>query len=212
MVTQDRQYFPSRGGSSGYRWNRLRHGGIAPTLYALDLADGEEHWTLRFADESVGAAPDVTYHAPTIYDGTVYVGTETGGVYAVSASGEQRWAVSPVGHVTGSLAVDASGIYVPGEETFAKVTVDTPEATDWTAAMTGGTRSPTLADNYIVGADEDTVWARTKEDGEFVWSRDPEFRSRDDVRYTGKPKAPILNGGVVYATSNAGRISALGPG
>lgn len=190
-------------------------GGQPPTLYALDIATGEERWAVTLAAESVGVPDDVTYHAPTVYDNAVYVGTKAGGVYAVSTSGDYRWAATPVADVTASLAVDTSGIYVPGEGTFSKLLFDTPETPEWTVEVHDGrqqprSRTPTLTDDLVIGADDEVAWARTKDDGELIWSYQPESRSRGDVTYGGDPTDPILHDGVVYVTSNAARMYALG--
>jgi DNA-binding beta-propeller fold protein YncE len=55
-------------------------GGAFPTLYAVDAASGEERWHVDL-DGTVGAAPIVS-------GGIIYVGTETGSLYALGERGE----------------------------------------------------------------------------------------------------------------------------
>ncbi|EMA59662.1 PQQ enzyme repeat domain protein [Halorubrum lipolyticum DSM 21995] len=76
------------------------------TFYALDAGSGEEVWTY-----DVG---DMVWSSPTLAFDTVYFGDWNGIVHAVdAASGEAEWTADPFArYISGSVAVDDSGVYV----------------------------------------------------------------------------------------------------
>lgn len=75
------------------------------TVYALDVADGTEHWTV----DTGGPVRS----SPTVVAETVYVGSASGTVYALDvADGTERWTVDTDGDVLGTPAVTS----VPGRD------------------------------------------------------------------------------------------------
>ncbi len=76
-------------------------------VYALNK-DGSEKW--RFSHKLPSGSNETFSHPPTLgRDGTVYVGTEEGGFFAINLNGSLKWRVSVGGYVGIAPNVDNNG-------------------------------------------------------------------------------------------------------
>ena len=80
-------------------------------LYALDIRDGRRLWTCPLGQRCLLKQLDnwdVFHSSPVVVDGTVFVGSTDGRLYAVSTEGKTRWS-HPTGHVVRSSPAVADG-------------------------------------------------------------------------------------------------------
>jgi outer membrane protein assembly factor BamB len=126
-----------------------------PTLYAI-LPAGNEAWRFSTAQ----AMGDVAF-AP---GGTIYVGSNTGILYALSAAtGAQKWNVSVGSAISGSSPiVDAEGVIYLGT-TGGKFLAVRPDGTaKWEFKIGSGTYSPGTLDSFgtlYFGANNGKIYA-----------------------------------------------------
>lgn len=178
----------------------------SPELVALDASDGSEQWRVGLEGEQDG--PDaIAGGAPTVAGDTIYVGSLDGTVHAIGTDGETRWRVSPVDRVTGSIAIARADMYVPGTDALATLS-DTGEQ-GWSMDLDGDVRPPAVTESAVVGADEKSVFACARDDGEVDWSHEPEPREHGDAVHPGRPHAPVVGEGTVVVTSDAGRLTGI---
>lgn len=108
---------------------RVFAGSYDGLVYALDAATGKVAWTFRtggerrFAGRHLHGFPpdsetmpdpfDVYLSSPTVWRGTVYVGSGDGNIYALNAAdGRMQWSYRTGGVVHSSPAVDGGTVYV----------------------------------------------------------------------------------------------------
>lgn len=108
---------------SGFRsspavWNGTVYVGSSDRrVYALDATTGAGAWNTTLGEvkwDPGEARPDSgIFSSPTVADGTVYVGSNDGRVYALAAAdGTVRWTVSTRGDVTASPAVVDDTVFI----------------------------------------------------------------------------------------------------
>lgn len=136
-------------------------------LYAIDSFSGEAVWT---ADSLSG----FVWSSPTVVDGTVFVGTDSGKLLAFDATnGTQKWTFTdPTARVSSSPTVADGTVYVGSlEETLYAVSADTGDQ-DWSyAGPSDGTwSSPAVdGDTVYIGAEDNALHAVNARTGEREW-------------------------------------------
>lgn len=127
-----------------------------PWLQAVDLATREERWADRTDDRYGPDDPTGTNaaFAPTVVDGTVYLGSNNGLIRALDAeTGARRWTERV------PLPLPAEPVSASNDNKFAG--------------------SPAVADGVVYAANENGVlYALDHETGEEVWSFDTRVRTR----------------------------------
>lgn len=167
-------------------------------LYAVDAATGTEEWHVEMDDRTGGT--------PTVVDGTVYAGDESGSVIAVdAASGERDWKTTVPDDVYSSVAVGNGRVYATtwGEQLHA---IDAEDGdVDWTFDTDGLVRAaPAVAGETVyVASDDRHVYAVDATDGTFLWRFETEGLAR---------ATPAIVDGTVYVGDHSGRFYALGAG
>lgn len=144
-------------------------------ITALSATDGEEYWRHDIGSE--------IYAGPTVVDDTLYVGTDSGSVYALEDD-EEQWSVeiitTPEGRVTGAPAVVDGTVYLTtvnlSRENYEPGTYALDAETGeelWFAPFDspGGTfASPVISDNTVYLVDVDgNVLALDAETGADRW-------------------------------------------
>src|SRR5690606_34670405 len=86
---------------------RVITGSIDGSVYAFDAGTGAAEWSFS-TDAPVVSSPAIGR------DGTVYVGSLDGNLYALSPAGAERWRVATGGGVVSSPAIDADGVVYVG--------------------------------------------------------------------------------------------------
>ncbi len=235
---------PSTGGAGlrGYEWSfddgtnttgvTTTHSFERPGTHSVRLsvtdADGDTDTVVESVDSGVRWARRLSLpvsSAPTVADGTVYVGgaTETGGgVVAVDAdSGQTVWHHPLDGYVAGAPTVAADTLYAAvGGETGKLVALDTDTGTPRWRLSTGLMRSaPTVVDGVVyAGSYDHTLYAVDAATGDVVWTITLEGYGLtaptvvDDIVYVGSGRPGRLlavdaaDGTVEWATRTAGWV------
>ncbi|PSP27982.1 hypothetical protein BRC65_03565 [Halobacteriales archaeon QH_2_65_14] len=163
-------------------------------------------WTFE-TGARVTASPAVVDGGGSSDGGTVYVGSDDGNVYAISASsGVENWQFDAGSEVRSSPAVvDGSAgltVYV-GTQDGTVYAIDAAEGTEHWTFETGGAvmSSPTVVDGVVyVGSNDQSVYALDAGNGEELWTFD-----------AGRPvvSSPAVAGSTVYVGSRNHRLYAL---
>jgi hypothetical protein len=141
-------------------------------------------------------------------DGTVYVGADTGKLYAINPSdGSIRWSVTTGGIVRSSPVIAADGTVYVGLDDKKVYAINPSGTTKWTL-LTGGAVESTPAigkDGLVyVGSDDKKLYALKPADGTVLFS----VTTGGIVR--GSPS--IGKDGTVYFGSDDSKLYAVGPG
>ncbi|AGB17019.1 WD40-like repeat protein [Halovivax ruber XH-70] len=158
---------------------------------AADVDPPTARWTYPTGDD--------VRSSPTIVDGTVYVGSHDGNVYAVDVdNGSLEWQFETGDAVDSSPAVADGTVYV-GSQDNSVYAIDAEDGTEvWNASTWASVRSsPTVVDGTVyVGSYENasrehdaTVYALDAETGEVEWK----FFGEASVR-----SSPAVAGGLVF--------------
>ena len=193
--------------------NTVFVGSTDGVVYALDVADGSEVW--RHATEGTTlASGDFGFDrksiiaTPAVVDGTVYVGSRDGHMYALDQrTGSRRWRVShQVSWAMSSPAVSGDALFSGTSDGLwvHRVDVDTGEE-EWRFQAESYTwSSPALvADMVYIGDAGGYLLALDAETGAERWS----FRVGSGVY-----SSPWVEDGIVYFGAEDGAVYALGGG
>lgn len=183
--------------------------GRPPALIALDAEDGSEQW--RVSLDALDEAPEDSEvgGAPSVHEEMVYIGTREGGLYAIDAGGEQQWAEPVENGITQSIAADASGLYVPASRATRNpgpqvtIKLDHDGSQQWSVDVGRFQQPPIITDQYLISGDDEMAVIRRKDDGEAVWTFEPESRAISDVVYSGRPEQMAVSGGTVYVATDS---------
>lgn len=144
-------------------------GGIAslavPSLSGPATAQegGEEHWRFE-TDERIRSSP-------TIVDGTVFLGSDDGNLYALSEdTGDEQWRFTTNGYVTGAPAVvDGLAFIGSWDNTLYAVETDTGEEV-WRVDTDGNVSSaPTVVNQTVFVNAQEYLFAFDAATGEEQW-------------------------------------------
>lgn len=179
-------------------------------LYALDMTKtaAQQVW-----QADTGAARQASENAPhqyyvetlpTIVDGTLYVGSTDGNLYAFdAATGAKRWAFATHGAISYSNAAAANGVVYVGSEDHSLYAVDANTGKKrWSYATGSATiSSPTVADGTVyLGSGDHAVYALDAQTGALSHT----------YKTTGKVLAqPAVQDGVLYVCDGKGYVYAF---
>jgi outer membrane protein assembly factor BamB len=176
-------------------------------VYAVD-ASGAVRWSAE-----TGGDVDAT---PAHYDGVVYVGSDDGHVYALSArDGRRRWRTRVGGYVRAGVAVGLDGNLVVG--TFGPTPRIVALARDtgalvWSVAVTGG---PPTAEWGVASAalvDRDGRYAIGLPNGQlWVLERNGTVLERVTLRGPVDGSPVLVRDGLVAVGDDTGALFLLGP-
>ncbi|GGV54753.1 hypothetical protein GCM10010245_86660 [Streptomyces spectabilis] len=158
-------------GNDGSSWVYVGSG--RGTVEAFD-SDGNLQWSF--------ATRGPVRSSPAIAAGTVYIGSDDNGVYALDArTGKLKWSASTGGNVTATPAVAKGMLYV-GSHDASMYAMDTKNGRIvWThrtrrgpirASAALGTLPSTGQSAVYVGADDGYFYAFDARRGQTLWSRD----------------------------------------
>jgi outer membrane protein assembly factor BamB len=100
------------GGLAAGGWPKFRGNAANTGLGTGTGADGTLVWSVPTTNQTSWSSPAI---GP---DGTVYVGSDDGNIYAVSPAGVVQWTFQTGGRVMASPAVDSNGIIYAGSDDF----------------------------------------------------------------------------------------------
>ena len=188
------------------------------TVRAFDANSGGQVWSARFGE--VGENSASIYGGGVAYDGgRVYATNGLGYVAALDAtSGAAVWTVKPAGPLRGEPSVAQDSVYVMSQDNqiFSLKTAD--GSTNWSNAaaleIAGvfGAAAPTIGQGTVVaGFSSGELNAYRYENGRQVWqdalartSMTTSVASLSDI-----DADAVIDGGVVYAIGQGGRMVAL---
>ncbi|MFD8589456.1 serine/threonine-protein kinase [Streptomyces sp. NPDC059637] len=180
------------------------HASDGPTLYALDAADGGEHWR---------AAAEGWVYSVQVADGTVCTGTRGGGVQAWdAATGELRWSRGGAQtefetQESGPYAVGGTVYYRGGGRLYAVDAVSGRDKWSYHVGEEGASR-PVLADGALYVTAGARVLALDAAEGRERWRFDaPAVVFCPPAHRPG----PGVTGGGVYFADYLGTVYALDP-
>jgi outer membrane protein assembly factor BamB len=174
--------------------------GEGSDVYALDANDGGRKWKWTVPNGSIGSSPNVV-------NGTVYVGSNDGTLYAVdadSATTEWQFDINTSDQVFSSPTVWKGTVYVGSgnsDSTLYAVNALTGEK-EWEYTDIGGIfSSPLVYDGTVyIGSNADDFHAVDATTGEREWV----FDVGGDVR-----SSPTVANGTIYIGSRDNRLYAL---
>lgn len=138
-------------------------------LYAVDVATGVTKWTYNIAYTVYGEGPMV---GP---DGTIYVGTENGPLFAVTSSGEEKWqkSFSDGEVVRAAPAITSDGtLYVVTTAGTLYALNGATGSEKWNAKQSGTPSGVVVGkDGTVFFATYNGIWAYT-ESGTLKWSNE----------------------------------------
>jgi len=109
-------------------------------------------------------------------DGTIYVGSEGGKLYAVKSTGKLNWEFSnnnTIGSIHSSPAIDADGALYFGSDDFKVYAIKSDGTLKWDPVEIGQKviSSPTIREDgsILVGSDNGNLYALKNDDGSQVW-------------------------------------------
>ena len=125
------------------------------TVTAVDVADGTGLWQFETDGFVPGVSdPDRTggvMCAPAVHDGTVYVGSHDGNVYAVDlATGEGLWSTPTDGWITGSVTATSDHVLVGSKDAHLYALDRADGSVTWSIEGNGyATSAPFVADGAV---------------------------------------------------------------
>ena len=156
------------------------------SLYAVDAETGEQKWIFSLRNvydyinfiisqiSSNSVTRGTAFSSPTVADGTVFVGSRLGSLYAVDVeTGTQQWAFeTSYGSQTGSPTVVDGTVFI-GSWDGNLYAVDAEMGTQQWAFETDGAivSAPTVVDGTVfIGSWEDNLYAVDVETGDQQWA------------------------------------------
>ena len=184
--------------SAAGQWSMF-HGDLARSGGAgsnTDLPQGQVAWTFT--------ARAGIHSSPAVADGTVYIGSQDGNLYALdAATGSEKWEFKTGSWVLSSPVVAEGIVYVGSNDGFFYAVDALTGKKMWSfktfyAVMS----SAAVADGIVYfGADDSIVYALDAKTGRRIWS----FKTGEQVR-----AAPVVANGIVYISSGDANLYALG--
>ena len=188
------------------------------TVRAFDSNSGGQLWSARFGD--IGGNSASVYGGGVAYDnGRVYATNGLGYVAALDgASGSAIWTVRPGGPLRGEPSVSGDDVYVMSQDNQIYSLKAADGSTNWSNAAAleiagvSGSAAPAIGQGTVVaGFSSGELNAYRYENGRQVWqdalartSISTSVASLSDI-----DADPVIDGGVVYAIGQGGRMVAL---
>ena len=178
-----------------------QHTGVYFTVGKAKLQ--KERW--RFKTGNVNRS------TPVVVGAMVYVGSQTGVLYALeTASGNQKWEFRAPGEITSSPAVAEGLVYINSDSGFFAIDaasgrqawqIKTGEPVSFDHRWDYFQSSPVYADGTVYfGSADGFIYAAEAKSGKEIWK----YKTLGRVR-----SAPAVAGGVVYVGSMDGNLYAL---
>lgn len=188
------------------------------TVRAFDERNGGQLWSTRFGD--IGDNSASVFGGGVAYDqGRVYATNGLGYVAALDATnGTQIWTVKPAGPLRGEPSVAAGAVYVMTQDNQIFSLNATDGSTNWSNAAAleiagiSGAAAPAVGQGTVIaGFSSGELNAYRYENGRMVWQ---DALSRTSITTSVSSLSdidadPVIDGGVVYAVGQGGRMVAL---
>ena len=181
-------------------------------LWALDLASGDDIWSLSFDNEISGGV--------VVAAGDVYIATQDGVLHSIAKdSGEINWSQQLSSESIAPVVADKEQVYIRTIDGHLTAFDRQSGKQNWTyeAALpvltVHGTAAPVLLHNLVIsGFANGKLIALDRELGIPRWNKRlaiPEGRSELE-RLVDLDGTPVIDDGIVYATAYHGKLAAIG--
>lgn len=184
--------------SSSTNWPSFRHN-RANTGYTSVATGPSEQIQTAWSFETGESVPS----SPSIVDGTVYVGSGDGSVYALSLTdGSERWRYEIGEGIASSPLVTNGTVYVGGRDNIVYALSAEDGSERWTYQTRGDVfSSPAYVDGtVVVGSQDNTVYALSTEDGSESWI----YQTDDEIW-----SSPAISRNTVFIGSRDNTVHAL---
>ena len=180
-------------------------------LWALDLASGDDIWSLSFDNEISGGV--------VVAAGDVYIATQDGVLHSIAKdSGEINWSQQLSSESIAPVVADKEQVYIRTIDGHLTAFDRQSGKQNWTyeAALpvltVHGTAAPVLLHNLVIsGFANGKLIALDRELGIPRWNKRlaiPEGRSELE-RLVDLDGTPVIDDGIVYATAYHGKLAAI---
>jgi outer membrane protein assembly factor BamB len=154
------------------------------SLYAINKVSGKQVW--QFPDATTNI--DALIGSPTVFDGTVYVGSFGGVLYAVdAATGQLKWSHKADGGLWDGPAMSDGTLYF-GDQAGNVYALDATTGQNrlWSVKVEGGVKmTPLVADGIVyVGTDAFRLYALKADTGQSVWTAPYKARDGESLMIT----------------------------
>lgn len=148
-------------------------------LYALDATTGAELWRFQAGQglpahgEGDPAADHRISSAPAVADGTVYVGSNNGHLYAIdAATGQMKWSFQTDAWVWGGGPTVSDGVVVvrSNGSDGALYAIDAATGEEVWSVAGDGFSTPVVAGDVVISSSYSTITAHSLLDGTEQWS------------------------------------------
>ncbi|MCZ7392523.1 MAG: PQQ-binding-like beta-propeller repeat protein [Candidatus Methanoperedens sp.] len=167
-------------------------------IMALDETSGKEKW--RYDS---GIADVVS--SPLIANGTVFIGSNDGDIYALTMNGVLKWKYSTGNNVESSPSIKDGTIFVGSRDSNLYAIDAQTGALKW-QFMAGGyvDSSPAISNDVVYfGARSNMIYALDADTGRVLWRNTTGQDQKDYIT------SPALSGNMLYAVTNGGRVLAF---
>lgn len=192
---------------------------VKADVRAINVSTGATIWTAQLASVQKGNEPSLFGGGVSVDGDKLYVSNGVGDVAAMeAATGKILWRVHPGGPLRGAPTVANGAVYVVSQDNQLYALSATDGAQQWTAAAAGatagvfGVAAPSAAQGTVVaGFSSGELNAYRYENGRSLWQ---DALSRTSISTAVASLAdvdaePVIDGGVVYAIGQGGRMVAL---
>lgn len=169
------------------------------TVRAYDVADGTEHWRVRFADER---QPGTVYDAVAVADGRLFVAVDTSreaGLYALApGDGRTLWRGLQGSRFRSAPSVADGRVAVSTLRGQTRVVDAATGEFDWSVGTSGRWGGLLAFGSDAAYLAEESVYALDAADGDQRWRIDSEVRARS---------RPTVGDGTVFAPGRDGVVA-----
>lgn len=197
---------PAKGSDDSYYLDPVVSGGTVyftgwKSLYAVDSETGREKWKV--------ALRGVTITVPTVYSGTIYVGTytpdrrETTYLYALGGNtGQEKWKRQATGGGIGGAVAATNGVLYVGTLNDGLLALDAGTGQEkWRYNPgTGIATAPAVAYGIVYVTNRGTLYALDAQTGKEKWR----LQAGGDL-----PTDPVIAEGIVYFGSSTVNVGVL---
>jgi len=161
--------------------------------------NGNRRW--EFIPESEG---ELSIGATIAEDGTIYIGTEEGNLYALTPTGQKKWQATFRSGITALPALGADGtIFIQTENDSVFAINPEDGSRKWVFYAGGGEHSPVIGpDGTVFVSQDDTLYALSPSDGQIKWR----YGMRQAVA---APPAIDTRSSVIYVTDEDGWLASV---
>jgi outer membrane protein assembly factor BamB len=167
-------------------------------IVALDATSRMEKWHY-----GTGIADVVS--SPLIANGTIFIASNDGNIYALTMNGVLKWKYSTGNNVKSSPSIKDGTVFVGSQDSNLYAIDAQTGAPKW-KFMAGGyvDSSPAISNNVVYfGARSNMIYALDADTGRVLWRNTTGPNQKDYIT------SPAISGNMLYAVTSGGRVLAF---